>query len=144
MTNTNITWARAEIAKHKAAIADLETYIRVEETKDSSPHHAQSVLSMLPPLTRLESGKTRSLLPMIEAQRGAKKLTILSLVEAAAPNGLRTSEIVQASVKRGLVNTTMANTSPQLSQYGSDGLVVLDDGFWKITNKGREYLAQKI
>ncbi|MFY9759477.1 MAG: hypothetical protein WAK32_03630 [Xanthobacteraceae bacterium] len=121
-----LDWVRAEKAKHKAAIADLEATERVlllrqNETALSMPVHEH----------KLADGY------------GAKKHTLLSII-ANAKQGLTTQELIVSATNAGLAGLKVENTSPQLSTYKSrDGLLDLRNGRWQITLAGMNFLADK-
>lgn len=123
-----LQWADEQIAKHRAAIADLEAFKRVISADTDSPKE-QGVRKPNP-------------FHIYDPQaRGAKKYGILKAL-AATTHGMNTRGIVAALQSGGMVGTTQENTSPQLSLYRGDGLIVLDHGVWKITPKGTEYLQE--
>lgn len=158
MSTDNIKWAedaiaakkekilenRAENARLEAEIPDLEAYIRVEKAKAEAPNTVVGALgraAMSPTAQNVRvSAEVKDLIDA--GTRGAKKRAILSMLDAF--NGpMSTSTVIMTLPAYGITNATTENTSPQLSAYKADGLVALVFEGWKITQKGREYLAQK-
>ncbi len=120
-----LEWVRAEKAKHKTAIADLEATERV-------------LLGAQQELAAVESKPE----PRPEGY-GAKKHTLLFLI-ANSKNGLTTQGVIAAGTNAGLENLRTENVSPQLSNYKNrDGLLDLKDGRWQITLAGMNFLAEK-
>jgi hypothetical protein len=140
----SIRWAKAQIAEQDKAIAsadaaraaalakkaDLLAYIRVEQSKQTD-WVDHPVIGALNAAAEVFDASTR----------GAKKRAILqSLLKVPAA---QTGWIIEAIKLLGIPGGTIENTSPQLSAYKTDGLVRLTDGGWSITQKGRDYLAEK-
>lgn len=114
-----LDWVRREKAKHKAALSDLEATERV--------------------LLAAAAGATPPK-PTVKLDGfGAKKRTLLTVI--ADSTGLATVDVIKAGGVAGLKDLKTENVSPQLSAAKSDGLLSLDDGLWRITQKGREYLT---
>jgi hypothetical protein len=129
--------ADAESAKAKALArkADLMAFIRVERehADDFDWEAAQSPIM----------GALNAAAASFDAsQRGAKKKAILTILNSYN-TPMSTSAITVALGAYSIAGATTENTSPQLSTYKADGFVALVDEGWKITQKGREYLAQK-
>ena len=119
-----LSWARAELARHRAAIPDLEATIRaVEKAKAERGGVPNQPASAVPP-------------PL----NGTKKRALLQVI-ADSPKGLSTAGTIKAATARGIAGFRTANVSPKLSAAGKDGLLALTDGVWTITEKGRNYLA---
>jgi protein-disulfide isomerase-like protein with CxxC motif len=122
-----LEWVREQKAVHRQALADLEATERVllskaAETKDSVP--------MVAAIQAAVSGY------------GAKKRAFLTAI-AATTHGLTTQGVITACESGGMTGLKPENTSPQLSSYKGDGLLDLKEGLWRITAKGRDFLAAK-
>lgn len=139
-----IDWVRQQLKVHRSKIADLEAMERVM-LDAVSPQQTIANTPWPAPLNQMvgPSVAPKSLLETIAGQYGHKKISILSAL-AGFEEGLSTSEIVDHLTKRGIEGMTVANTSPQLSGFGKNNLVSQNNGKWRITNAGRNYLAQKI
>jgi hypothetical protein len=142
----NIKWAKAEIEKHRQAIADLEAYVRVAQSKADADRSAEGDIPKQ--IVDVESTAPQNWLRVLRANgesqftRGYKKRTILATL-LRNPSGLRTPQIVDSLIESGLKDSNVANTSPQLSAYGSgeSPLVKHDGGIWTLTQEGRDWLA---
>ena len=126
----NIDWADTEIAKYRARIADLEAYKRVERAK---------IPGLFDVIQRGPQAPLWRSFPEAWRQKADNPRYAVRF-----PNGMRTVDIVTECAKRGLVGSPCKTLYAELSEYGKQGLVLLDGGFWIITQKGRDYLAQKI
>jgi hypothetical protein len=117
----DIAWADAEIARLRAAIAELEAFKRVSMAKASGVSASDYVQKSSVPLGR-----------------GRKKLSILKILSEGPAEGLTIKEIVTKLREKGL-DSSAANTSPQLSMYGKGlgAVVKLDDGRWRLTKVGK-------
>jgi hypothetical protein len=122
-----LEWVRAEKAKHKSILADLEATERVLLLRQSE------AAPPIPPTPHT---------PKPPEGYGAKKRVLLGVIADAKPNGLTTPAVITAGTKAGLVGLKTENTSPQLSSYKSDGLLELRDGLWHITLSGMAFLAE--
>ena len=116
-----LDWVRREKTKHKAALADLEATERV--------------------LLAAPAGMPATKPPLKLEGHGAKKRTLLTVI--ADSTGLNTADVIKAGAAAGLKDLKTDNVSPPLSAAKSDGLLSLEDSLWRITAKGREYLAAK-
>lgn len=169
MGDDNIKWAEdaiatkrakmqenlAENARLEAEIPDLEAYIRVERAKASRSYGSLAIRpsgqanpAISVPLTAVVERAAKVANPFLkliadeQQKRGAKKRAILSILDSYN-TALPTSTILTLLPAMKIAGATTENTSPQLSAYKADGFVTLVDEGWKITQKGREYLAQK-
>lgn len=115
-----IEWVRAEKAKLKAAMADLEATERVL---------LQHQAGVAPPAPAPQENT-------LPEGYGAKKRILLRVIADARPNGLTTQGVITAATKAGLADLKTENVSPQLSAYKSDGLLELRDGLWHLTLAG--------
>lgn len=150
MNNTSrIRWAEDQIAEQDKIIADaeaaksaalamkadLQAYIRVEQAAERSREDefaAKPILSAL-----VAAGDAIEV-----SRRGTKKRAILQILKSLnTPQ--QTSGIIMQLPLNGVAGATVENTSPQLSAYKADGLVELVSDGWQITQKGRDYLAEK-
>ena len=119
-----LDWVREQKAKHKAALADLEATERV----------------------LLEAAAQGRQTPKLPAQKpkpegyGAKKRTLLRVI-AESGNGLTTQAAITEGTTAGLEGLRAENVAPKLSNYRKKGLLKLEHGVWKITDKGHEYLV---
>ena len=126
MRPNTLEWIRQQQAFHRAALADLEATERIlivaAETSVPSVH------------SQPKDG--------VKAPRsyGAKKRAILMAIDAS-PQGLTTQGVIAACTSSGLEGLKTENTSPKLSAYKGEGLLELDNGLWRITPKGREFVA---
>jgi hypothetical protein len=157
-TDPDIAWAKREIAAEeiaiierekaiatsKARIADLRGHIRILEAK-APKNGTGTIMGAVAPPDPLSQRVIVSaeLAAMVDASvKGAKKRAILALLDSYNTH-MQTAAIVSLLPAMGVSGATVENTSPQLSAYKNDGLVLLENDGWKITKSGRAYLAEK-
>jgi hypothetical protein len=70
---------------------------------------------------------------------GTKKWNCLDVLSHEGP--MPTARLVEMLNRRGFVDSSQSNTSPQLSLYKAKGLIDLGEKGWSITDAGREFLA---
>lgn len=120
-----LEWVLQEKAKHKKALADLDAAERLL-------HQAAESQPRTPPPPPPNKGDDKGY--------GTKKRTLLRVI-GESPTGLTTRGAITAGAGAGLKGLKADNTSPQLSACKKAGLLDLENGLWKITAKGREYVA---
>jgi hypothetical protein len=120
-----LEWVLQEKAKHKKALADLDAAERLL--------HQQAEGQPKPPTP---AGKGNG----DDKNYGTKKRALL-LAIGNSPTGLTTQGVITAGTAAGLKGLKAENTSPQLSAYKKAELLALENGLWKITQKGREYVV---
>jgi len=126
-----LEWVRQEKAKHRQALADLDVVERVilSHTGLASPSTTVSI-------------PTPAGAAFVE-QHGGKRRALLAII-AASPDGLTTPETIKRAVELGVMDLSTANVSPKLSESRKQEYLELVDGHrWRITNKGRDFLASK-
>jgi hypothetical protein len=64
------------------------------------------------------------------------KQMILRVLHEAGSAGLNSHGVLARIQNRGLPDYPLANVSPKLSAFRVHGLVDLEGGFWKLTEKG--------
>ena len=122
-----LEWVRKEKARHKQALADLEAAERLLAAAG-----ADSVEPS--PSARPESE--------FVVRHGGKRRALLVLI-AESPDGLSTAEAIREATNRGIMDLSTASVSPKLSESRKTGLLELENGRWRITDKGRAYIAPK-
>jgi hypothetical protein len=147
-----LDWADAQIKEHRdtialseMAISDWEAFKRLV-IGGALPPNAVPTIAAMKASGRVLSGPAphdqgRLLsLDVNVAARGGKKRALLKAI-LSNPQGIGTADIVESLINMGLKDTTVGNTSPQLSVYKGDGLITLTDDGWKILGPGIEVLA---